>query len=91
MAKNIKVCDDWHGNAQEDFNFVNHSDQDANVSALANQTWPFVQSSPIFVPKKANGQPGSTACQLKNLSNNTYPYTVDICPTGGAPKTVTIP
>lgn len=91
MAKNIKVCDDWHGAAQESFNFVNHTDQVANITQIANQTWPFSQASPIQVPAKANGNPGSTATTLLNLANNTYTYNVDICPTGGAAKTVTIP
>lgn len=91
MAQNIKVCDDWHGTTQENFNFTNHSNQTANITAISGQTWPFVQTS-IQVLPKANGQPGSTPCQIKSgLANGTYSYNVDICPTGGAAKTVTIP
>jgi hypothetical protein len=89
---NIKVCDDWHGTVKENFNFTNHADQVANVSSISGQTWPFVQSSPIQVPAKTNSGPGSTACQIADgLPNKTYSYYVDVCPTGGAPKTVTIP
>jgi hypothetical protein len=89
---NIKVCDDWHGNVSQNFNFTNNSNLVANISAISGQTWPFVQTSPIQVPAKGSGAPGSTSCQIAaGLANGTYSYNVDICPTGGAAKTVTIP
>ena len=91
MPKNINICSSWHGNANEDFNFVNQNTVQGIVAAVPGQTWPFVQSSPITVPAK-DGGPGSTACQLlPNLADGTYTYDVTGCITGGQPRNVTIP
>jgi hypothetical protein len=91
--KEVKVCDDdWNGSGKEEFDFVNHSTTDtAHITQYGTATWPFQEAAPIVVnPKTASG-PGKTTCHLADLADNTYQYYVDICPTAGAPKNVTIP
>lgn len=89
----VNVCNSgWHGNANEVFDFTNPYNNDCTVLS-AGSTWPFVQASPITVPAKGAGGPSSVTCQLANLANGTYTYSVTGCPQpeGGMPKDVIIP
>ena len=90
--KDVKVCENWHGKAKEEFRFVNFDDkQTARITKYEDYEWPFKQSEPIEVGPKGPGGPGSTTCDLKDLPNKTYYYWVDICSKEGAPQNVTIP
>ncbi len=87
----VNVCSSFHANPLANFNFINNNTVATTVSAVEGQTWPFSPASPITVPAKAQGGPGSVAVQVLNLANGTYYYEVDGCITGGQSKTVTIP
>jgi hypothetical protein len=91
MAKQVNVCSDWHGSAQENFTWINQNTLPVTVTQLPNSTWPFSLASGFSVPGKGVGGPGQLNCSLLNLPNNTYPYNVDGCITGGQAKNVTIP
>ena len=87
----VNVCSSFHANKQQSFNFINNNTVATAVTAAPNQTWPFNLATPISVPGRAPGGPGSVAVQVLNLPDGTYTYLVDGCITGGQSKTVTIP
>jgi hypothetical protein len=91
MAKQVNVCSDWNGNANENFDFVNHSTSAVTVDADGESTWPFSPAAPVTVPAKGPGGPGKLSMQILDLPDDTYPYNVDGCLTGGQAKSVTIP
>ena len=87
----VNVCSSFHANPLANFNFINNNTVASTVSAAPGQTWPFSPASPITVPARSQGGPGSVPVQVLNLANGTYTYLVDGCITGGQSKTVTIP
>ena len=87
----VNVCSSFHANPQQSFNFINNNTVATTVTAASGQIWPFSPASPLTVPARAQGGPGSVAVQVLNLANGTYTYLVDGCITGGQSKTVTIP
>jgi hypothetical protein len=91
MAKQVNVCSDWNGNANEDFDFVNHNTSDVIVDVAGNDTWPFSPASPVTVPAKGASGPGKVSMEILDLPDGTYTYNVEGCVTGGQAKTVTIP
>jgi hypothetical protein len=90
---NIDVCadDGWPAHRRDDFIWVNHSDDTAQISQNGAYPWPFTLPSPIDVAgRRLNGQPGRTDCSIRSdITPGTFSYTVDICPTVG-PRTVII-